>query len=114
MSKLNCKPGDLAIIVRSTLGNENKIVRVLYADPGNSLPSGSVYEIDGRKWFGISTEFRWVIESQGSDLRSDTGALFKRRPVRDCWLRPIRDPGDDAKDETLSWLPVPTKNTETV
>jgi hypothetical protein len=29
--------------------------------------------------------------------------------VLDFQLRPIRDPGDDAQDETLDWLPVPTK-----
>ena len=27
----------------------------------------------------------------------------------DGWLRPIRDPGPDAIDETLEWLPVPHK-----
>jgi hypothetical protein len=27
--KLNCRPGDLAVIVRSTAGNEGKIVRCL-------------------------------------------------------------------------------------
>ena len=30
----------------------------------------------------------------------------------DARLRPIRDPGDDAKDETLSWLPVPSTEKE--
>lgn len=32
---------------------------------------------------------------------------------RDCELRPIRDPGDDAVDQTLEWLDVPTKQGET-
>lgn len=27
-------------------------------------------------------------------------------------LKPLRDPGDDAKDETLEWLPVPSKEKE--
>lgn len=31
--------------------------------------------------------------------------------VHDHWLKPIRDPGDDARDETLDWLPVPTTET---
>jgi hypothetical protein len=30
----------------------------------------------------------------------------------DSILRPIRDPGDDAQDETLSWLPVPSTEKE--
>ncbi len=29
MSALNCKPGDLAIVVKSRAGNEGKIVRVI-------------------------------------------------------------------------------------
>lgn len=28
-------------------------------------------------------------------------------------LRPIIDPGDDATDETLTWLPVPSRESET-
>lgn len=28
-------------------------------------------------------------------------------PFPDDILRPIRDPGDDARDETLSWKPLP-------
>jgi hypothetical protein len=30
--------------------------------------------------------------------------------VADACLRPIRDPGDDASDETLEWLPVPSRD----
>jgi hypothetical protein len=29
--------------------------------------------------------------------------------VADLALRPIRDPGEDAKDETIQWKEVPTK-----
>ena len=28
--------------------------------------------------------------------------------IADEYLRPIRDPGEDTQDETLSWLPVPS------
>jgi hypothetical protein len=28
--------------------------------------------------------------------------------LRDDYMRPLRDPGDEAKDETLLWLPVPS------
>lgn len=34
--------------------------------------------------------------------------LERGRSVYDGALRPIRDPGEDAQDETLSWLPVPS------
>ena len=30
--------------------------------------------------------------------------------AKDSQLRPIRDPGDDARDETLEWLPVPSRD----
>jgi hypothetical protein len=35
--------------------------------------------------------------------------IFAWEWVADDCLRPIRDPGDDAQDETLSWLPVPSR-----
>ena len=34
--------------------------------------------------------------------------LERGRAVYDGVLRPIRDPGEDAQDETLSWVPVPS------
>lgn len=33
--------------------------------------------------------------------------------IADKNLRPIRDPGDDATDETLTCLPVPSRESET-
>lgn len=31
----------------------------------------------------------------------------------DSWLRPLRDPGDDERDETLTWRPVPRETAKT-
>lgn len=33
-------------------------------------------------------------------------------PLPDKALQPLIDPGDGARDETLEWLPVPTKEAE--
>lgn len=89
--KLNCKAGDLAVVVKSEAGNEGKIVRCLrylgyqlWRDRDNSPLCRPTWEID-----------------QG--LYSLDGSL--RSEICDDQLRPIRDPGDDAKDESLSWLP---------
>lgn len=93
MNALNCKPGDLAVVVRSQQGNEGRIVRCLRLIP----------------------EFRWVsgvhpsweidVELHNTDPRG-------RRLIPDYRLRPLRDPGEDARDETLDWkaLPVTTKD----
>jgi hypothetical protein len=91
--KLNCKVGDLAVVVRSVAGNEGKIVRCLQFIPSHTFVSrdGVIYDADA--W-----ETTPVLMG------------FDGRPTRakDSNLRPIRDPGDDARDESLSWLPVPT------
>lgn len=90
---MNCKQGDLAIVVKSWAGNEGKIVRCIkYAgvqpwQDGEDLPS---WEID-------------------IDLPGVYGP--PENIIADEQLRPIRDPGDDAQDETLTWLEVPNKET---
>lgn len=83
---MNCKPGDLAVVV-STLGFPSlerrtlgRIVKVLRPD----VP---------RPPFG----FMWEVEHH--DIVR----------VADACLRPIRDPGDDAQDESFRWAPAPEK-----
>jgi hypothetical protein len=90
---MNCKPGDLAVIAsyeeevdRCTLG---LIVRVTKIDPDWGEP---VWEYEGEK----------ICDSEGTEILA----------ISDRFLRPIRDPGDDAQDETLDWLPSPTKQGE--
>jgi len=93
--KLNCKAGDLAIMVKSVAGNEGKIMRCVnflpkqkFLFPGDIEYEGPAWEVDVllKGWKGCKVSL-----------------------VPDEYLRPIRDPGDDATDETLEWLPVPTK-----
>jgi hypothetical protein len=99
---MNCKPGDMAYIVRSSCGNEGRVVEIVNA---------VVLEIPGDLGFEGCGHL-WRCRSK-SPLLQTFGLI---RPGEDfafpdAWLRPIRDPGDDATDESLLWLPSPTKET---
>lgn len=83
---MNCKPGDLAIVVLSPaipelLGMIVQVTKLSDEFPNSWDTEPPVY-ISGNPW------------PVSFDDRS---------------LRPIRDPGDDAQDETLQWLDVPSK-----
>lgn len=78
---MNCKPGDLAVVVRLT--NE-----------------------DLRPYLGRIVT---CVRLGDMDCWETAPMLEPYRCVYDGALIPIRDPGDDAKDETLSWLPVPSR-----
>jgi hypothetical protein len=97
MSKLNCKPGDLARYVGKVPANIGRFVRTV-----------EFVKEPSQKWPGVIVP-SWSVNPP---LYMPDGS--RARLVADRLLRPIRDPGEDARDETLSWLPVPTKNTETV
>lgn len=87
---MNCKPGDMAVVVGSkSLGGQlnGSFVRCISLVPGEDY---------------------WNVEALSPALID----LFRKHGVMqiyDSKLRPIRDPGDDARDETLDWLPVPHK-----
>lgn len=82
---MNCKEGDLAIVVKSYAGNEGKIVRCVRY----------IGVVDG--WRG---DDYWVVDSI---LTTNTGLHGPYAP--DSFLRPIRD--QDGPDETLTWKDVP-------
>lgn len=96
---MNCKPGDLAIFVKSWSGNEGKIVRCLRINEWRSR-LGAVLS-NGQRF---PPEPIWDIDQA---LPAEDGSIAAY--AADSQLRPIRDPGDDAIDETLEWLPVPGK-----
>lgn len=105
---MNCKPGDLAITHSMKFAeNNNRLVEVLrVADPKDYVPitGGSV---------------SWLVRSTGTPLTETLwsgrrGPKTMERIVCDTRLRPIRDPGQDAQDETLAWLPVPAPAREVV
>lgn len=90
---MNCKPGDLAVIVKSSCGNEGVIVTCLRL----AKELFSVIDPSGSIEFNAAT---WEVDR---DIRDWTGRVG--RYVPDSILRPIRD--NDGQDETLSWKSVP-------
>jgi hypothetical protein len=82
---MNCRPGDLAINVGGLSRFLGEIYTVLRAYDG-PWP-----------WDTPVRPSWWVRYGNG------------RYHAFDCDLRPIRDPGDDATDESLLWAPAPEK-----
>lgn len=87
---MNCKPGDLAAIVdalpigRFLVGRMVTVVQRVEDGP------------EGPTWW---VRFDRPVMSPLNGLSAAEGR------AADCFLRPIRDPGDDAKDELLRPLP---------
>ena len=91
---MNCKPGDIARIV-ADCGNRDALVRVL--DDEDCRPG--VWRCE-------------ALQSLKAYVGNECRGIFPAGTVAwelDTNLRPIRDPGDDARDETLEWLPVPSR-----
>lgn len=82
---MNCKPGELAFIMHAG-GNDE------------SWASGLVVRCLSVFMEGIYA--CWIIEKA---LVSPAGQMYTS--VYDGVLKPIRDPGDDAIDESKAWLP---------
>ena len=88
--KLNCKPGDLAVIVRAQTLKQNIGAIVCVVE------------------FLGGPENVWRVKTLHPMQRRDgkivqTGGFGR---VRDFSLRPIRD--NDGEDETLQWIDVPS------
>lgn len=93
---MNCKPGDLAVVVRSKCGNEGVILRCIRLSPK------SEHKLDPRHLLV------WLTDRDTVDTHGGSSPYMP-----DAYLRPIRDPGDDAVDETLLRLPAPSTERET-
>jgi len=91
---MNCKPGDLA--VTHSMPMDNGIVVEVIRAVDNS---------GGWEYLGPC----WRVKSLGSRFHLTPTRLSEIADLPDANLRPIRDPGEDAQDETLSWLSVPTR-----
>lgn len=86
---MNCKPGDLAVIVQShDPRNIGKLVNVLRP-------------YDSRSWWITCTS---VLHRLYSDCPPGAECA-----TYDAYLRPIRDPGDDAVDEMLQRIGSPSE-----
>lgn len=104
---MNCKPGDLAIVIGDDPGCECNIgamVRILAPTPGTD-PGYWGFEEASRplKMTEVDdpSDVFWVSSSYHPD--------FAWIGIKDRHLLPIRDPGDDAVDETLRHLRVVVK-----
>lgn len=86
---MNCQRGDIAVVVGQGRDEGDWAL-------GRIVQCVSLYEFEGYEC--------WLIKDPLISPRGD-----RYIGVYDGSLRPIRDPGEDAKDETLSWLPVPSK-----
>ena len=91
---MNCKQGDLAVIVRSFANNEGKIVRC------QRLHSSEIRDLDGMYFYNGLGGPHWVIEG---DVFSAEG--FRIFTVADACLRPLRD--NDGQDEMLRMVGLP-------
>lgn len=84
---MNCKPGDLAVLVRATSTTEENIGRlfeVLSAEPPRTYIQA----------FGISEEMpAWLCRSIGAPCKGWSGKVKQEWVIPDFALRPIR-PGD--------------------
>jgi len=103
---MNCRPGDLARIVApyapSGVGRIVEVVR--RAKKFESLGECN-FEHNGPTlgWVCIGSVPQW------------DGFVARELVIADECLRPIRNPGDDAVDESKAWLPpVPTINPQPV
>lgn len=99
---LNCKAGDLAIQVRSRVGNTGKIVKCLsIAKLGEEIKSDC-----GTSYLIIDTEEKehatWHIEES---MKWTDGKFYKA--TKDSDLRPLRD--NDGEDEMLRIAGLPHK-----
>lgn len=81
---MRCKPGDLAIVVKSRAGNEGKIVTCLRF-------VGEVPGFEGNDYWRTDTV---VLSRQG----------LPNSYFRDSYLCPLR--GSDRQDQTLTWKPI--------
>lgn len=88
---MRCKEGDLAMVKVSRMGNEGKIVECVAFISQLSFEDGSLRDA-------------WVVRGNliGTDATRDFSRTYGGDGVFPAsWLMPIRDPGDDAIDETL-------------
>lgn len=97
--KTNVRQGDLARIVRPYAVKELIDLHVTVVRAGTegemtTARGGMSHMNCGRGGVG------WLCDANRQDFP---------RFIGDDYLRPIRDPGDDARDESLSWLPVPSR-----
>lgn len=90
---MNCKSGDLAILIKSQAGNEGKICNVLHFVGENPVINGELF------CYGHGP--CWMVE-YASITRYGYGDPRKTGPCPDAWLRPVSGlPDEQTTDEEL-------------
>lgn len=108
---MNCKQGDLAVIVAPyNPANLGRIVRVVA--PIGYMRAGTLFTYEGRVLQATITGFYWWTEGPVviASVGSSDGRLYPSNHSCDSQLRPIRDPGDDAVDEVVQQLGKPAQS----
>lgn len=110
MTQLRCWPGCIArVIVPNSVTRDRIVACIRLLSPGEELQiEGATCEAAPPDW-GPTWHVRGRLLARapdGSDMEIEEG------PLPDKALQPLIDPGDGARDETLEWLPVPTKEAE--
>src|SRR5574337_462291 len=111
---LNCKQGDLAVIVRSYAGNEGKVVRCPRLLGFGHIIVGRGFRVPTFVQEGFKVEYgdktpHWVWETDTTlpTINPRTGGSHTHNMLHDFQLRPLR--GDEGQDETLKWAGKPRK-----
>jgi hypothetical protein len=106
-SSLRNKPGGTAMI------------RGLPGRYGSEVLNGRVVitaRLGAEGLWEIEPSQTWVVTAPLKDDKGATGNpgdICRTVAIADGCLVPLRDPGEDATDQTLSWLPIPGKVKET-
>jgi hypothetical protein len=95
---MNCRPGDLAVLIKSTQGYEGAIVEVV------SWAGDYEFRNDctAASWLcKVPSSMEWMAGHQ-----TPAGHLH----IPDSWLKPLRN--DPGTDETLEWKSLPSPHKE--
>ena len=100
---MNCKPGDLAVIVgaKQAPQNNGRIVEVVRAFPTGEVWGNNMKRGPAPAWIVRSTGTPLVMKTENVLTGRTWFRLVQERPYSDRCLRPIRDAGDDAVDEMV-------------
>jgi hypothetical protein len=96
MSSLTLKPGSLAVIVLPY--RDQPMVGLTVTIVEKRRTTTYLKSKNGDLSHGDGGENCWVVNGHHDRLPCVVGGEY---------LRPLRDPGEDARDETLDWLPLP-------
>jgi hypothetical protein len=121
---MNCEKGDLVVVIKEpitcTCTSHGVCQSDIVGKTGRVLRLAAVGEFPGATRWGQQGEAEWVIESPiryTAFCHCGQAAAYDLLAMSDNFIRPIRDPGDDAVDESKAWLPpvpLPTINPELI